>query len=38
MALPFFLVLAIMPYYGHFKVGYDLGAPRALFEKLPDYA
>ncbi|OZH51407.1 hypothetical protein AFK68_31315 [Hydrocoleum sp. CS-953] len=29
-----FLVVA----YGRVKVGYDLGAPRALFEKLPDYA
>ncbi|NEQ34988.1 MAG: hypothetical protein F6K40_01140 [Okeania sp. SIO3I5] len=29
-----FLVVA----YGRVKVGYDLGAPRTLFEKLPDYA
>ncbi|MGD1809583.1 MAPEG family protein [Dapis sp. BLCC M126] len=29
-----FLVVA----YGRIKVGYDLAAPRALFEKLPDYA
>lgn len=29
-----FLVVA----YGRVKVGYDLGAPRAMFEKLPDYA
>ncbi|MGD1704774.1 MAPEG family protein [Dapis sp. BLCC M229] len=29
-----FLVVA----YGRVQVGYDLGAPRALFEKLPDYA
>ncbi|MEB3341299.1 MAPEG family protein [Okeania sp.] len=29
-----FLVVA----YGRVKVGYDLGAPRALFEKLPNYA
>lgn len=30
---PFLLVA-----YGRLKVGYDLGAPRAMFEKLPDYA
>ena len=29
-----FLVVA----YGRVKVGYDLGAPRAMFERLPDYA
>lgn len=29
-----FLVVA----YGRVKVGYDLGAPRTMFEKLPDYA
>ncbi|MGB3511072.1 MAG: MAPEG family protein [Microcoleaceae cyanobacterium] len=29
-----FLIVA----YGRLKVGYDLGAPRAMFEKLPDYA
>ncbi|NEP81638.1 MAG: hypothetical protein F6K17_31580 [Okeania sp. SIO3C4] len=29
-----FLVVA----YGRLKVGYDQGAPRAMFEKLPDYA
>ncbi|WP_287520676.1 MAPEG family protein [Okeania sp. SIO2C2] len=29
-----FLVVA----YGRVKVGYDLGAPRAMFEQLPDYA
>ncbi|MDE5088163.1 MAG: MAPEG family protein, partial [Trichodesmium sp. St16_bin2-tuft] len=29
-----FLVVA----YGRVTVGYDLGAPRAMFEKLPDYA
>ncbi|MGK7902564.1 MAG: MAPEG family protein [Hormoscilla sp.] len=29
-----FLVVA----YGRAQVGFDLGAPRALFDKLPDYA
>ncbi|WP_192901302.1 MULTISPECIES: MAPEG family protein [Okeania] len=29
-----FLVVA----YGRLKVGYEPGAPRAMFEKLPDYA
>lgn len=29
-----FLIVA----YGRMKVGYDLGAPRAMFDKLPDYA
>ena len=28
--VPFLLVA-----YGRFKVGYDLGAPRAMFDKLP---
>lgn len=29
-----FLVVA----YGRFQVGYDFGAPRAMLERLPDYA
>ncbi|MEL6814889.1 MAG: MAPEG family protein [Cyanobacteria bacterium J06598_3] len=31
--LPYFLVAA-----GRFQVGYEMGAPRGMFEKLPDYA
>lgn len=31
--LPFLLVG-----YGRVSVGYDMGAPRAMFDKLPDYA
>lgn len=34
--------LIYLPYgivaYGRFRVGYDPGAPRACFDKLPDYA
>jgi uncharacterized MAPEG superfamily protein len=34
--------LIYLPYgvvaYGRFKVGFDIGAPRACFDKLPDYA
>ncbi|AFY70545.1 hypothetical protein Pse7367_2282 [Thalassoporum mexicanum PCC 7367] len=32
--LPAYAVVA----YGRFQVGMDFGAPRSLFEKLPDYA
>jgi uncharacterized MAPEG superfamily protein len=31
--LPYLLVV-----FGRFKVGFDVGAPRASFDKLPDYA
>ena len=31
--LPYFAVAA-----GRFQVGYDMGAPRGMFDKLPDYA
>lgn len=31
--LPYFAVA-----FGRFQVGYDMGAPRSLFDKLPDYA
>jgi len=34
--------LIYLPYFavgfGRFQVGYDMGAPRAMFDKLPDYA
>jgi uncharacterized MAPEG superfamily protein len=34
--------LIYLPYlvvaYGRFQVGYDISAPRAVFDKLPDYA
>jgi uncharacterized MAPEG superfamily protein len=32
--VPAYLVVA----YGRFQVGFDLSAPRSLFDKLPDYA
>jgi uncharacterized MAPEG superfamily protein len=36
------VVLVYVPYlvvaYGRFQVGYDLSAPRAMFDKLPAYA
>jgi uncharacterized MAPEG superfamily protein len=50
LPLPKFLLLSVaiaailvyFPYmvtaYGRFKVGFDPSAPRALFDKLPDYA
>ena len=35
-------ILIYLPYLivglGRFQVGYDMGAPRSLFDKLPDYA
>lgn len=35
-------LLIYLPYlavgFGRFQVGYDMGAPRSLFDKLPDYA
>jgi uncharacterized MAPEG superfamily protein len=36
------VILIYLPYlvvgYGRAKVGYDIAAPRAMFDKLPDYA
>ncbi len=36
------VVLVYLPFtlvgYGRISVGYDMGAPRAMFDKLPDYA
>jgi uncharacterized MAPEG superfamily protein len=36
------VVLIYLPFslvgYGRISVGYDMGAPRAMFDKLPDYA
>ncbi|HLP89120.1 MAG TPA: MAPEG family protein [Nostocaceae cyanobacterium] len=41
-SIPAAAVLIYLPYivvaYGRAQVGFDLAAPRALFEKLPDYA
>jgi uncharacterized MAPEG superfamily protein len=42
ISIPAAAVLIYLPYlvvaYGRFQVGYDISAPRAVFDKLPDYA
>ncbi len=42
LAIPLAAVTVYLPYmvvaYGRFQVGFDPSAPRALFDKLPDFA